>query len=98
MPAMQMVTEKTKHPFLFLKNSGVTSVNRTLQVSGAKSYNTSSVHCTVCSPKGCRSHSPSGHNARLQVRSLVRAHTEGNRSMFLSFSLSLNKNISFCED
>ena len=29
---------------------GVTLVNKIIQVSGAQFYNTSSVHCTVCSP------------------------------------------------
>ena len=35
-------------------------------------------------PKHCRFDSQSGHIPRLQVQSLVRVHTRGNQSMFLS--------------
>ena len=35
--------------FLFIEFIGVTLVNKIIQVSGAQFYNTSSVHCIVCS-------------------------------------------------
>ena len=37
-----------------------------------------------CTPKGCGFDSQSGHIPRLQVQSLVRAHSEEDRLMFLS--------------
>ena len=45
---------------------------------------------SFCAPKCCVYDSPSGHIPRLQVRSLVRVHTGGNRSMFLSLFLSVS--------
>ena len=36
--------------FLFIEFIGVTLVNKIIQVSGVQFYNTSSVHCIMCSP------------------------------------------------
>ena len=41
--------------FLFIECIGVTLVNKTIQVSGAQSQNTSSIRCTGCSPPQVRS-------------------------------------------
>ena len=37
-------------PFLLIEFTGVTLINKITRVSGAQFHNTSSVHCTMCSP------------------------------------------------
>ena len=44
-----IVIEKVIGFFLFIGCIGVTLVNTVIQVSGAQSHSTSSVHCAVCS-------------------------------------------------